>query len=186
MSDETLSTLERHWAADEERRQLGGAIHIGLMPRPEKSAAESAQDARLEAARALPDSMFLEDAHAQVLQATYDARLSVSTNQSSIKRWLMEERERLTAQIQDVVQSLAWAALSDGAGKDATFAIARAELAAMESDKALVQAIDSALALLALPPGANSRIADEVDRAHRALNEHLFELKLSHIDGAKE
>ena len=68
MSDETLSTLERHWAADEERRQLGGAIHIGLMPRPEKSAAESAQDARLEAARALPDDLFLDDAQVQALR----------------------------------------------------------------------------------------------------------------------
>lgn len=185
MSDETISTLERLWAADEERRRVGASVGAPRV-RPVPTADELKQAARLEAARALPDSMFLEDAHAQVLQATYDARLSVSTNQSSIKRWLMEERERLTAQIQDAVQSLAWAALSDGAGKDATFAIARAELAAMESGKALVQAIDSALALLALPPGANSRIADEVERAHQALNEHLFELKLSHIDSVKE
>ena len=139
MSDETISTLERLWAADEERRRVGASVGAPRV-RPVPTANELKQAARLEAARALPDSMFLEDAHAQVLQATYDARLSVSTNQSSIKRWLMEERERLTAQIQDAVQSLAWAALSDGAGKDATFAIARAELAAMESDKALVQA----------------------------------------------
>ena len=81
---------------------------------------------------------------------------------------------------------MAWAALSDGAGEDVSFALARAELAALASDKALVQTIDSALALLALPPGANSRIADEVARAHQALNARLFELKLSHIDGAKE
>ena len=186
MSDETLSTLERHWAADEERRQLGGAIHIGLMPRPEKSAAESAQDARLEAARALPDDLFLDDAQVQALRATYSARLSVSAHQGSIKRWLMAERERLTAQINAAGNSMAWAALSDGAGEDVSFALARAELAALASDKALVQTIDSALALLALPPGANSRIADEVSRAHQALNERLFELKLSHIDGAKE
>ena len=57
---------------------------------------------------------------------------------------------------------------------------------ALASDKALASVIDSALALLALPPGANQHITDEVDRAHQALNERLFELKLSHIDGAKE
>ncbi|MCO5358421.1 hypothetical protein [Acidovorax kalamii] len=150
------------------------------------NAEELQQAARLEAARALPDSLFMEDAQVQTLRATYDARLLVSANQGSIKRWLMEERERLANQIAALEKSLAWAALADGAGKDATFALARAELAALESDKALVQTIDSALALLALPPGANSRIADEVDRTRRALNQHLFELKLSHIDGAKE
>lgn len=186
MSDETLSTLERLWAADEERLQMGGAVDIGLKPRTEKSAAEHAQAARQEAARALPDDMFQEDAQVQALRAIHDARRSVSANQSSIKCWLMAERERLTARVQGSGESLAWAALSDGARKDATFAMARTELAALESDKALVQAIDSALALLALPPGANSRIADEVERARWALNEHLFELKLSHIDSAKE
>jgi len=184
--DEKLSTLERQWAADEERRQLGGAIFLGLTLRPEKSAAELAQAARLNAARALPDALFLADAQVQALHATYGARLAVSTNQGSIKRWLMAERERLAAQIDKAGKALAWAVLSDGANKDDAFVLARTELTALASDKALVQAIDAALALLALPPDTNQNIADEVDRARQALNERIFELKLSHIDGAKE
>lgn len=186
MSYEKLSTLEMRWAQDEERRRLGRAIDIGLTPRQERSAAELAQAARLNAARALPDALFLADVQVQALRATYDARLAVSANQGTIKRWLVAERERLTAQIDDAGKALAWAVLSDGANKDDTFGLARAGLTALESDKALVQAIDAALVLLALPPDANQHIADEVDRARQALNERLFELKLSHIDGAKE
>lgn len=185
LSDEALSNIERRWADDEERRRVGASIGTP-QARPVLSAEELQQAARLKAARALPDDLFLDDAQVQALRATYSARLSVSAHQGSIKRWLMAERERLTAQINAAGNSMAWAALSDGAGEDVSFALARAELAALASDKALVQTIDSALALLALPPGANSRIADEVARAHQALNERLFELKLSHIDGAKE
>lgn len=185
MSDETLSTLERRWAADEERRRVGASIGTPQV-RPVLSAEELQQAARLEAARALPDSLFMEDAQVQILRASYDTRRLVSANQGSIKRWLMEERERLVNQIAALEKSLAWAALADGAGKDASFALACGELAALASDKALVQTIDSALALLAIPPGGNSRIADEVGRAHQALNERLFELKLSHIDSVKE
>ena len=185
LPDEDLSILERRWADDEERRRVGASIGTP-QARPVLSAEELQQAARLKAARALPDDLFLDDAQVQALRATYSARLSVSAHQGSIKRWLMAERERLTAQINAAGNSMAWAALSDGAGEDVSFALARAELAALASDKALVQTIDSALALLALPPGANSRIADEVARAHQALNERLFELKLSHIDGAKE
>lgn len=185
LSDEALSNIERRWADDEERRRVGASIGTP-QARPVLSAEELQQAARLKAARALPDALFMEAEQVQTLRATYNARLLVSANQGSIKRWLMEERERLTNQIAALEKSLAWAALSDGAGEDVSFALARAELAALASDKALVQTIDSALALLALPPGANSRIADEVARAHQALNERLFELKLSHIDGAKE
>lgn len=186
MSEENLSNLERRWKADEELRRLGGAISLGLTPRPAQSAAERAQAERLEAARALPDTLFLEDAQAQALHAAHAARLAVSANQTNIRRWLMAERERLTAQISAAEKALAWAALTDGAQQDGGFALARAELAALASDKALVSVIDSSLALLALPPNANHHIANEVGRAHQALNERLFELKLSHIDDAKE
>ena len=185
LSDEALSNIERRWADDEERRRVGASIGTP-QARPVLSAEELQQAARLKAARELPDSLFMEAEQVQTLRATYNARLLVSANQGSIKRWLMEERERLANQIATQEKSLAWAALSDGAGEDASFAMARAELAALASDKALVQTIDSALALLTLPPGANSRIADEVARARQALNERLFEMKLSHIDGAKE
>ncbi len=186
MSEENLSTLERRWQADEERQRLGGAISLGLAPRPVQSATERTQAERLAAARALPDSLFQEDAQVQALHATHAARVAVSANQTTVRRWLKAERERLTAQIDAAEKALAWAALTDGAQQDGSFALARAELAALASDKALASVIDSALALLALPPGANQHITDEVDRAHQALNERLFELKLSHIDGAKE
>lgn len=186
MSEENISTLERRWQADEERHRLGGAISLGLSPRPVQSATERAKAERLEAARTLPDALFLEDAQAQALHATHEGRLAVSANQTTIRRWLMEERERLTAQIGAAEKALAWAALTDGAQQDGGFALARAELAALESGKALVSVIDSALALLALPPNANHHVSTEVDRARRALSERLFELKLSHIDGAKE
>lgn len=165
---------------------MDGTVLLGLAPRPVQSAAERAQVERLAAARALPDSLFQEDAQVRALHATHAARLAVSANQTTIRRWLMTERERLTAQISAAEKALAWAALTDGAQQDGGFAQTRAELAALASDKALVSVIDSSLALLALPPNANHHIADEVDRAHQALNEHLFELKLSHIDGAKE
>ena len=186
MSDENLSTLERRWAEEEERRKLGGAVCIGLTPRPEKSAAERAQAERLACARALPDALFLGDAQVQGLRADYESRLAVSVNQSAIKRWLMAERKRLAAQMDEMEKALAWAALSDGAEQDGAFFRTRLELAALASDKALVQIIDAALELLVCPPGANSSITDEVSFAHRALTERLFELKLSHIDGAKE
>lgn len=186
MSDENISNIERQWAADDERHRMGGTVLLGLAPRPVQSAAERAQAERLEAARALPDSLFLEDAQVQALHSTHEARLAVSANQTTIRRWLKAERELLTAQIDAAEKALAWAALTDGAQQDGSFALARAELAALASNKALVSVIDSALALLALPPGANQHITDEVDRAHQALNERLFELKLSHIDGAKE
>lgn len=182
---ENISNLERLWQADEERRRLGACVP-SAPPRPVQSAAERAQAERLEAARALPDSLFLGDAEVKALHATHEARLAVSANQTTIRRWLMAERERLTAQISAAEKALAWAALTDSAQQDGGFALARAELAALASDKALVSVIDSSLALLALPPNANHHIANEVDRAHQALNERLFELKLSHIDGAKE
>lgn len=182
---ENISNLERLWQADEERRRLGACVP-SAPPRPVQSAAERAQAERLEAARALPDALFLEDTQAQALHATHEARLAVSANQTTIRRWLMAERERLTAQIGAAEKALAWAALTDGAQQDGGFALARAELAALVSGKALLSGIDSALALLVLQSNANHHIADEVDRAQQALNERLFELKLSHIDGAKE
>lgn len=186
MSEENLSNLERRWKADEELRRLGGAISLGLTPRPVQSAMERAQAERLEAARALPDALFLEDAEVKALHATHAARLTVSAKQTTIRCWLMAERQRLIEQIGAAEKALAWAALTDGAQQDGGFALARAELAALVSGKALLSGIDSALALLVLQSNANHHIADEVDRTQQALNERLFELKLSHIDGAKE
>jgi hypothetical protein len=185
VSDENISNIERQWAADEERRRLGACVP-SAPPRPVQSAMERAQAERLEAARALPDALFQEDAQVQALHATHAARLAVSANQTTIHRWLMTERKRLTALIGAAEKALAWMSLTDGAQQDRGFAQTRAKLAALASDKALVSVIDSSLALLALPPNANHHIANEVDRAHQALNERLFELKLSHIDGAKE
>ena len=183
MSDlDEISNLERRWQAEEESRRVGASLGKPAKQRPAPSAAELDQAARLAAARALPDAVVMGDARAQELHAAHQARILVSDNQGRTRRWLLAERAHLAADIGAAGEALAWAALVDGANKDSAFALTSAELVKLQASRDLIGVIDSALALLTMPPNANTDVSGEVERTSKELGDHLLALKLARID----
>ena len=179
---ELLSNIERAHKADEERRALKGAIPMLVTPRPAPTPEQQKQAARSAAARALPDALFDDDAEVQRLRATYEARLAVSNGPVIARQWMPSAMQRLAEHVDAAQKSIAWDVLSDAVAKDDNFPQARAALAALEADKALLAAVRAAYALVNGGPCNTIQLDDAIAQARKALQDRLFALKLAHVD----
>lgn len=183
---EVLSAMERRHQADAERQRLRGAVTLPFTPRPAPTPEQQQLAARSAAARALPDSMFDSDVEVQRLRATYESRRAVVDERSAIFRLLPVAMVDLSARVEEARENITWLALADAAAKDGNFTQARAALAALEADTALLAILCDADALVAGSPFTNTRLTDAVDHAHAALQGRLLALKLAHVDAQNE
>ena len=145
---EKISNMEPMHQLWEERKQQGGNIRLpqyrtGLDPEA------LAEAKRREEARALPDSLFQDDAEVQRLHAISEARATVADNFYSIRKWLEGAREHLMETIQATEQTTLWATLDDAANGQDDFPRTNKALADIQRAKELVAAIDHAHELVA-------------------------------------
>lgn len=154
--------------------------------RPAHSADEQAQAAINAAARALPDELFEADAEVQRLRAAHEARLTVVENCRVVASRLAAEHQRLAEKIDAAEKAAAWAALSDAAQQDGGFTGARACIAALVADRALLATLEKALSMVRGSHGQATLLHEGLEVARAALSERLRGLKMKEVASCSE
>lgn len=154
--------------------------------RPTHSADEQGQAAINAAARALPDEMFVADPEVQRLRAAHEVKLAVVENCRVVASRLAAEHQRLADKIAAAENEAAWAALSDALQRDGEFSGARACMAGLVADRALLATIGDALSMVRGNNGSTASLHEGLEAARNAISERLHSLKMKEVEPCSE
>ena len=184
--EKKLSTIEQQHRADEERRRLGGAVRAFPPSRPAPTPEQLTEAARQQKARELPEAMFAGDEQLQRLRAEYETPRAIRANLRGNLKFLESAQQAQTTRVRQAELAVPWLVLADVHHGDGEFSATRQALAALGSDKVLLQAIKDAMPLVSQRPDAAWRIDNAVNEARAAFDTRLMELRLAHVDGQND
>lgn len=169
--------------AERERHARMGSVPFAGYVRPAPTQAEARDATRLNAARALPDEQFADNPEVQRLRAVLDTKVALIEKRLKVRDWLTGQTSRLEVAIADAQSAVPQAILEDALGQDEAFTKTRETLAELEFAKSVRAYADAAHQTVAPSnPAAQHALYDARDTAKAALNECLFNLKLSYVD----
>lgn len=185
MSNEKQSTHEIRMDsnAERERHARMGSVPFAGYVRPAPTQSEVRNATRLNAARAVPDEQFADDPEVQRLRAVLDTKVELIEKRLKVRDWLTGQTSRLAVAIEDAQSAVPQAILEDALGEDEAFTKTREALAELEFAKSVRAYADAAYQTVAPSnPAAQHALYDAREAARTALNECLFNLKLSFVD----
>lgn len=185
MPNEKLSAHEIRMARNAERERYareGIAPATGYV-RPKATAAEEAENRRLNAARALPDALFDSDPEVQRLRDDLAVKQALIEQRIPVKNWLAEQMGRMDLAVKEAEGAIPQAILEDAVAQDEGFTKARAAIEALNFAKTVRAYADVAYDVVAPSnPAAQHALYESLGAARAALNECLFSLKKAHVN----
>ncbi|MNK59160.1 hypothetical protein D3C87_782600 [compost metagenome] len=180
--EEKLSTIERQWKADEERR--AGPSIAGLMDHQRQRAATEPQRRFEAAARALPDALFADDEEIQHLAREAEAMKQRAENEGRMRLaggGLDQAVASIHGELQQAQQAMKWAAVDDAIAGAFDFPRSAALTQRIADLRRRLEAAALAREAFALKSGDWTALGGDLQRARNALFEALIAKKREHL-----
>lgn len=185
MLNEKLSAHEIRMARNAERERYA---HEGITPTissssPKVTAAEVAENNRLNAARALPDALFDSDPDVQRLRDALAIKQALIEQRIPVKNWLAAQMGQMDLAVKMAQGGIPQALIEDAMAQDEGLTKTRAATEALNFAKTVRAYADAAYDVVApSDPAAQHALYGALDAARIALDECLFSLKKAHVD----